>query len=889
MLLHSGPASAQPGVWSRLTPPHVSESFPVFDPVRDRFLLLPFGQYSPAGEQWVLELDHPDAWHKISDGGSSPPFALVRATVYDPAFDRLLVLARDPHVPFPNTARLTVWALSLAGPDQWHELAAPADVPADRHQFSIVFDTRRGSFVLFGGSDSDFSIPGWNDVWRLAVSRTDAAWERLAPGGDSLSARANAGAIYDAKRDRVVAFGGSKAYPGGGGSESNDVLALDLSPTPRWHVLEGDINDGTFTFALAAVYDSLADRMIVFPRTSRLHQALALALSDLSTWSPYDTMGTAGPSLLGYYSAQDPARGRAIVLGTDRAIFAVPLAPSAAIHQLDSKQLRLQADRFFSGYQAPVPAFVDEADGSVLVWGGFLSLDPAASRVVWRFRADDSPGWTRIELAGEVPTGRTEAMAALDFRRDRWLVYGGETREPEQAVRLLGDLWSFDPRTLRWTCLDAGIVGSGPGPRIAGEAAYDAIGDRLIVHGGLSEPSFSRRTDSWSHALGEPAEWQEIRTVGRVPSNRAEATAIWDPANNQFILHGGTRRATTGGIGSARNMLWDTWRLPLDGTATWDSLVVAPRDAYATELHFAHLDVARGSMGVIGGYSQRVEPVEQGTTALRLLSLGNSPGWSVPDEGGAQLPPGTRTSVFDSRRDRLFVFRGIDLEQAWVLVRAQPTILAPLDLTPTDADNVVPAHGVLEVALLGTPSFDAASVDPASASLAGAPARAAKRADRAAVRDVNRDGWADRLLMFDAARIQAPPEARVLRLDARTRAGVAVVAYDLARISGMDHTPVALSGDPDGPIDQVWPLDISCASPTRSGAHVRMSLPHGGRVVLEVYSVSGRRVFRQDLGQLDAGVHELPAMPTVHWATGVYWLRGWLDSESVRGKVVVLP
>jgi len=883
----TAPRGAEEG-WTRLTPPLADDCFQVFDPLRNQLILLPFRQYSNPDEEWVLDLDRPTSWRKTSAGGASPQFEVVRATTYDPAGDRILVLARSSSVPYPARAPLTVWARSLVSPNFWRELPLPSNAPPDRSEFSLVFDSKRGSYLLFGGGDSPYSLPYWNDVWRLRVDGNEVSWERLAPVGDSLTSRSRVGAIYDARRDRVVGFGGSKELSGGGFFDaSNDVLALDLSPTPRWKVLEGDLDYLTFTTGCVAVWDSLSDQMIVFPRESRHRPVRALALSDLSSWSTYDTTGTEGPAVRAYFAAQDPGRDRGLVLGLDHMAHEVSLGSVPGIRRLGPGDDRIDGNYPAPGFTAQGLAFLDQAEGSVLIWSGFLTLDPAANRVMWRYKPGESPGWSKIDLAGDLPAARREAMVAHDLRRDRWLVFGGETRD--STSRALADLWAFDPKSLKWTRLDPGSETPGLGAWSSGEAAYDGIQDRLIVHGGWAGPGGGLRSDTWARSFGPSSGWQEILTPAGAPHVRTGASMVWDPAEDRMVLHGGEWRSPLGGIGFSQGLLSDTWMLALDGTARWDSLVVDPEDLFASSTHFAYLDAARGAMGVLGGRTLSGEPDWRTTTALRSLTLEGNPEWSLPDVGGAPLPPGIRAPVFDSSRDRLYAFRGFGLVDAWLLERCHPTILAPLDLEPNDPDNDVSAHGTVDVALLGTPSFDAASVDPASASLAGAPARADERSDRATIRDVNGDGWPDRLLKFDAARLAVPPQTRVLRLDARTRAGVAVIAYDLVHLRTTDRTPVRLTGDPDGPMDQARPLALECESPVQGTSRFRMSLPRAGRVVLEVFSVSGRRLLRQEVGSLEAGVHDLPPMPGGSLPAGVYLARARLGSEAVRQKFVVLP
>ena len=871
-----------------MTPPSVDEGLQIFDPVRNRVVLLPLGSYSAPDDQWVLELDQSDCWRRISAGGTPPRFDLARAAAYDPRFDRILVLARDSHSPAYGPAPMTVWALSLAAPDQWHELAPLQTAPPDRSAFTLIYDSKRQCFVVFGGGRQ----PGyllWNDAWRFSAGADQVTWEALAPSGDSISAYATAGAIYDAKRDRMVAFGGSKALPGGGSlSQSSDVLALDFSPAPRWTLHAGELYSPTAAYASACLYDSLSDRMIVFPRNWSNSGVRALSLDDLTSWTIYDTTGTEGPPVRGVYAARDVRRSRGIVLSPELQVREVSLTSRPGIQELDPGEDRARADRRLYLWPPRVPAFPNTRDGSLYVWGGFLSTDPAAAHVLWRFAPDETPHWSKRALEGEVPTCRMGVATAYDFRRDRWLMYGGYSETPGESAWPVEALWAFEASFPRWTRLSPTTATSGPGPRYSSAMAYDAFRDRLILFGG-SVRAWGRANDTWSLPLAAPLQWQEIHPSSSLPHVRSGASAVWDPGADRVILFGGEWWTPSWPTEPRQQLLADAWSMDLEGAARWDSLGADPPNDFATTEHFACFNAGRGTMEVLGQTRLEFDPFRVNQTELFSLALGDMPDWFVPTVGTTASPGAARAPAFDPSRDRLFAFRGWDLENAWVLDGGDPTILMPLDLEPNDPDNVVPAHGTVDVALLGTPSFDAALIDPASVTLAGSSPRADNRSDRAAVRDVNRDGWPDRLLKFDADGLRLPPNARTIRLDARTRSGVAVIAYDRVQLRSTDRTPVALSGDPDNPMDQVRPLALECASPARGTARFRMSLPRTGLVVLEVFSVSGRRLLRQEVGSLDAGVHDLPPVSGSSLPAGVYLAQAWLGSEAVRTKFVVLP
>ena len=78
----------------------------------------------------------------------------------------------------------------------------------------MVYDIKRGRTIVFGG-DGDTGVLG--DTW----SYDGTTWRKLADTGPA--PRAMGYIAYDAKRDRIVLFGGRKSYPDG-----------DLNDTWEW-------------------------------------------------------------------------------------------------------------------------------------------------------------------------------------------------------------------------------------------------------------------------------------------------------------------------------------------------------------------------------------------------------------------------------------------------------------------------------------------------------------------------------------------------------------------------------------------------------------------------------------------------------------------------------
>jgi hypothetical protein len=112
------------------------------------------------------------------------------------------------------------------------------------------------------------------------------------------------------------------------------------------------------------------------------------------------------------------------------------------------------------------------------------------------------------------------------------------------------------------------------------------------------------------------------------------------------------------------------------------------------------------------------------------------------------------------------------------------TIPVAIDVKPGNAANTVntTAEGTTPVAILGTPDFDPAQVDPATVTLAGAPVAATKQGRfNVSIHDVDHDGIADLLVHIVTAGMQVEAGGGPVTLVGQTFAGEAIEGADVVR------------------------------------------------------------------------------------------------------------
>jgi hypothetical protein len=132
---------AAPGDWTRLAvtgpaPPARYGATLTVDPLRRRLLL--FGGFDasrvPRNDVWSVNLDGPSRdWTQLTPGGTPPPARGRHAAVYDPERDRLLVMGG-----YGPGALGDIWALSLSGTPQW--AAVPAVGVAPTGAYSAFYE-----------------------------------------------------------------------------------------------------------------------------------------------------------------------------------------------------------------------------------------------------------------------------------------------------------------------------------------------------------------------------------------------------------------------------------------------------------------------------------------------------------------------------------------------------------------------------------------------------------------------------------------------------------------------------------------------------------------------------------------------------------------------------
>lgn len=183
------------------------------------------------------------AWSILSATGTPPANSNSDVAVFDVGANRMLLYYQSD-----------VWALSLDANPQWTLLQVSGTKPPARDAECGIMDPVRHRLIIFGGySQNNYD----NTTWILTLDGTPT-WTQLVTGGPQPDPRLYASAIYDPIRDRMIVFGGEN------GLSQNNVWALSFSGTPAWTQLLPTGTPPSPRYAHVAIYDPLADRMLMF-------------------------------------------------------------------------------------------------------------------------------------------------------------------------------------------------------------------------------------------------------------------------------------------------------------------------------------------------------------------------------------------------------------------------------------------------------------------------------------------------------------------------------------------------------------------------------------------------------------------------------------------------
>ena len=191
-----------------------------------------------------------------------------------------------------------------------------------------------------------------------------------------------------------------------------------------------------------------------------------------------------------------------------------------------------------------------------------------------------------------------------------------------------------------------------------------------------------------------------------------------------------------------------------------------------------------------------------------------------------------------------------------------------IDIKPGSYPNSInpKSKGVIPVAILSTPTFNATTVDPLSVRFG--PNNAMESHGRGHSEDVDHDGDLDMMLHFSTQEAGIQCGATQASLTGQTTNGLSITGTDAIVTVGCGLGKDAVAGD----VPLTWGLEQNHPNPFNPSTTVSYALPVNADVSLIVYDVLGRKVTTLVAGQAIAGRYDL-VFDASSLSSGIYFYR----------------
>jgi hypothetical protein len=232
-------------------------------------------------------------------------------------------------------------------------------------------------------------------------------------------------------------------------------------------------------------------------------------------------------------------------------------------------------------------ASATDTQGNLVIYGGESSTSPTLFNETW-VRDAITGAWRQpVDSFGTSPFNRSGACMAYDEVRNQFVLFGGFTGSTAS-----NQTWilQFNPdATAFWTQASPTTI---PGARRSAAMAWDPLGGRVIMVGGVANDGTTSYAETWAWT---GTNWSLVTTGG--PPGRFAHSMATNPRDRAIYLYGGIRNE-----GSPPNP-WrsDLWRYQ---AGSWiqlqaDGTPFLPRSSYDAMAY----DPVRQTIVVDGGWN----------------------------------------------------------------------------------------------------------------------------------------------------------------------------------------------------------------------------------------------------------------------------------------------
>jgi hypothetical protein len=683
-------ASGDRWIWSG--PPTASGNNPAFYDLRRHApsLVVP----SHVDVVWTISADSTRMWTARptqGGGGFRSPIPLI----YDAGGDRLLGVEfdlepADTCCTVIGLFRPTVFHLDV--PFGWAPIPARGPAMPYRDQASVTFDSRRNRLLVCGGfSGLAHQLSSEVDAFDLASD--SASWSSFDVSAPALPIQ-NGSAVYDSLADRVIVYAGWDTN----GVKSNDVYSLDLGAPTGWTAWTPPTpvsTLGTPNFPPKLLLDPARHRLLYVTAMRETYSPgvppYGIQPDSLVAWQ-LDLVTHAGWTVISCVGRSADVNGATCTYDPERNRLDVYGGESRS----DLYELVLDGVSPWVCVQKSnrLPRVSDNDPVMLDRRRGQVIVLANGGNDAWIMHRGATDTWEECRPLGDTPPGHSFAIAAFDSTSGKGYLYGGGIDEDE-----FGDLWQFsidDSNRVTWQRLF--LDGPIPEPRYGAGAVYDPLRRRLVMFGGYAGRALG---DTWELSLVGTPRWRRLPDRGTPPSARFLPCAVYDSRRDGMIVYGGNYGALQN-----RLLLDDTSILSFADGDTWEPLTAfgrAPAPRYGAG---AAYDPIRDRMLVFWGAAYN-----GGRIDCDELDLADGPTWrDFSPTGLSLIGRGFFNAIYDPDRDQAVLFGGEEAPAFTGPVVFPQTLAADFSANPVTSPPTL--HGP-PLALLGfvpNPTRDAESV-----------------------------------------------------------------------------------------------------------------------------------------------------------------------------------
>lgn len=415
--------------------------------------------------------------------------------------------------------------------------------PTGRSGTAMLYDSANDRLVLTCGYSGSAYL---NDTWSYSIS--GGSFAQLSPGGTAPAIRELPSIGYDVINQRALLMGG---WQGAATSNRNDIYQLSLAAgSETWsQIKSNDLNNqGVLAFSSsAAAIDTDRNFMVLATQLGYDSTSKYIYAFDMNNTSL--TAPLYGHTTVDYFRARDapgyvfnPVRNEWLLINgysamdDDTTISRGEHVSEVWAYSRTGNTWRYAAKGPLSMPQGEGGISIYDAANDRIIYFGGLTGTNQRTNDVWQLKADIHGMYvaTKLAPAGSLPTQRWLMAGCYDAVNQRMIIWGGQS-----AAGILGDVWSLslNQGSETWTQLSP----TGTAPTAAWQScfAFDAVTNRLYVHGGATDASSTTFTAQlfYLDVSSINCAWTNTGVTGGLGVRGA--TLGLDTANQRLVCFGG--------------------------------------------------------------------------------------------------------------------------------------------------------------------------------------------------------------------------------------------------------------------------------------------------------------------------------------------------------------